>query len=334
MTHLLYRTTLIAGAALLALAVLAADAPAQRAAADGPGTSFSVDVMPGPMGYEASPMIQDELDLDVGTIFSIDLVVDAHDGEEWFAYQNYVNYTDSVLDAINPPMSWANPPTMTTGGNLFPFASGAFCGPNPTTISIYKENDDDADGASWRSDCGESDLDFASTSGGDLIRYFFLCENPGAATLTPAAVADTFLLTPEFASLNDHQHSATINCCPDSDGDNLNDCEEADLGTNPNAVDTDTDGCSDSEELGTVVYAGGLRDPLNHWDFYDVDGDKRSNAIDIGKVRSKVNQNFPPYDRGVGAHPWAPGPPDGIVNAIDIGLVRASVNHYCVDPPN
>jgi len=78
---------------------------------------------------------------------------------------------------------------------------------------------------------------------------------------------------------------------------------------------------------------GGLRDPLNPWDFYDVDGDKRVNAIDINKVRSKAFQDFPPYDRGMGAAPWAPGPPDGIVNAVDVGHVRASVNHYCVDPP-
>jgi hypothetical protein len=34
--------------------------------------------------------------------------------------------------------------------------------------------------------------------------------------------------------------------------------------------DSDRDGCSDQEELGTNPNLGGLRDPYNRWDFYDV----------------------------------------------------------------
>ncbi len=34
--------------------------------------------------------------------------------------------------------------------------------------------------------------------------------------------------------------------------------------------DQDLDGCSDWEELGASELSGGLRDPFNFWDFYDV----------------------------------------------------------------
>jgi len=35
-------------------------------------------------------------------------------------------------------------------------------------------------------------------------------------------------------------------------------------------LDSDGDGCTDGEELGPDPILGGQRDPLNHWDFYDV----------------------------------------------------------------
>lgn len=41
-------------------------------------------------------------------------------------------------------------------------------------------------------------------------------------------------------------------CSEDSDGDGLDDCEEIDLGLDPNSDDSDSDGFSDSEELDCV----------------------------------------------------------------------------------
>ena len=43
----------------------------------------------------------------------------------------------------------------------------------------------------------------------------------------------------------------------DSDGDGIDDCSEAELGTDPNATDSDGDGFSDQDELDCVS------DPLN-----------------------------------------------------------------------
>jgi hypothetical protein len=68
----------------------------------------------------------------------------------------------------------------------------------------------------------------------------------------------------------------------DSDTDGVVDALERYVGTDPTvagpydyttipAVDTDKDGCTDSEEIGTNVSKGGLRDPGNYWDMYDVD---------------------------------------------------------------
>jgi len=58
---------------------------------------------------------------------------------------------------------------------------------------------------------------------------------------------------------------------PDTDDDGLDDGEEVLVeATDPLDPDTDDDGCADSEELGLSPFAGGLRNPLSTWDFFDV----------------------------------------------------------------
>ena len=120
---------------------------------------------------------------------------------------------------------------------------------------------------------------------------------------------------------------------PDGDGyDAGSETDEAD-------TDTDNDGCSDPEELGATPALGGGRnnklDGLGQYDFYDVNGTKKVDAADIGLVRAQFNvlPANPVYDRSPGANPWAPGPPNGVVNGTDIGLVRASFLQSCVAAP-
>ena len=68
---------------------------------------------------------------------------------------------------------------------------------------------------------------------------------------------------------------------PDSDGDGLPDDVETQIyGTDPNVGDTDADGCGDGKEVGPAHVLGGQRDPLYHWDFYDVTGDKSVDLTD------------------------------------------------------
>jgi alpha-tubulin suppressor-like RCC1 family protein len=102
-------------------------------------------------------------------------------------------------------------------------------------------------------------------------------------------------------------------------------------------LDTDGDGCSDNEEYGGAPALGGLRDPLNRWDFYDVNANRIVNAVDTGLVRSKFLVVPSPaeviFDRRTGAAPYASGPPNNIINAVDIGLVRAQFNNTCAALP-
>jgi hypothetical protein len=107
----------------------------------------------------------------------------------------------------------------------------------------------------------------------------------------------------------------------------------------PNADDLDGDGCSASEEGGANPMLGGMRDPANEWDFYDVNGSRKVDSADIGLVRSRFNSSGPTpppdwiYDRSAGTNVWAPGPPNNAINAVDIAMVRSAFNHNCQAPP-
>src|SRR5206468_7458933 len=83
----------------------------------------------------------------------------------------------------------------------------------------------------------------------------------------------------------------------DTDGDRLGDtCETGLYGTDPNNADTDADQCRDGVEVLTMQFSpgqGGSRNPLNHWDFYDVNATGKIDAVDIALVRSKFTGGSP-----------------------------------------
>jgi hypothetical protein len=93
-----------------------------------------------------------------------------------------------------------------------------------------------------------------------------------------ANAADTcdLLYNPDQADLDDDGLGDL--CDPDVDGDGVSDSEELSLGTETRIADTDGDGCTEGREAGGNAQAGGDRDPLNYWDFFDVTGDR---AIDL-----------------------------------------------------
>ena len=153
----------------------------------------------------------------------------------------------------------------------------------------------------------------------------------------------------------------------DDDADGLPNCHEGELGTNPNLVDTDQDGCADGEEAGTSATFGGQRDPTSFWDFLDVpagtppERDQRVNIIDIAAIvlrfgtvsdppptkQDALNEallTLPPdmtsyhaaFDRGgpiPGEDLWDLLGPDGAINIIDIGAVIIQFGHTCSAPP-
>jgi hypothetical protein len=109
--------------------------------------------------------------------------------------------------------------------------------------------------------------------------------------------------------------------------------------------DTDMDGCSDAEELGSEEGFGGLRDPYNKWDFYDINGDQFVNLFDdiIGVANAfgtgavgRPNED-PAYseilDRGgslTGSNVWNQRPPDGKIDLFnDIFGVAFQFGHRC-----
>ena len=102
--------------------------------------------------------------------------------------------------------------------------------------------------------------------------------------------------------------------------------------------DNDGDGCPDQRELLDARLQGGLRDPFNHYDYFNPTQDGINRVDDILAV---VNQYFlddlpgqPDYtsltDRtGItGANEWNLGPPNGLQRVDDI---LSSVKQYFND---
>ena len=164
----------------------------------------------------------------------------------------------------------------------------------------------------------------------------------------------------------------------DSDSDGLHLLGEALLGLDPTDPDTDNngtldgaedpdqDGCTNGQELQpkSLAPAGGGRDPLYYWDFFDVPTvsgrDFRVDAFDIGAVVGRfgtirgtpptkeealVEALTPPgdttsYHAGSDrdtpdpeANVWNLGPPSGNIDGFDIAFVVAQFGHTCVVLP-
>ena len=111
-------------------------------------------------------------------------------------------------------------------------------------------------------------------------------------------------------------------------------------------LDTDQDGCVDIDEESDDPTLGGLRDPLNPWDFYDVLGPgaalPKDGIIDLPNDILGVIQHFAPlgtepeydvnFDRGPssGPNPWNMTAPDGVIDLPnDILGVILQFNHDC-----
>ena len=104
-------------------------------------------------------------------------------------------------------------------------------------------------------------------------------------------------------------------------------------------TDTDQDGCSDQQEKGPDEKLGGMRDPLNPYDYYDVNGDR---IIDLPNDILGVIQHYAPtgteptynvtFDRGPSAGPdvWNMTAPDGVIDLPNdiLGVIR-QFNHSC-----
>jgi subtilisin family serine protease len=106
--------------------------------------------------------------------------------------------------------------------------------------------------------------------------------------------------------------------------------------------DYDGDGCRNDEEWGDDPAKGGRRNPLDPYDFFDVNHDGVVNLVDdvlpvihaygpsnSGKYLPELDRSEPPD----GAEPWRQGPPDGTIDVTtDVLGVLAQFGHRCEGP--
>jgi hypothetical protein len=107
--------------------------------------------------------------------------------------------------------------------------------------------------------------------------------------------------------------------------------------------DTDRDGCVDEKELRSILNAGGLRDPWNPFDWYDINHDGAVTIpVDILQVAQAVGPTNPLYlarkDRGglnYGPFAWNKSGPNGSVTIPDDVLgVAQQFSSACLHDPD
>jgi hypothetical protein len=97
------------------------------------------------------------------------------------------------------------------------------------------------------------------------------------------------------------------------------------------------DPCTDYQELGSAANQGGLRDPFNPYDFYDVNADEVVTIQDMQIVGMAFGQStgpnyHPSKDRGalLGPNSWNREGPDGFITIPgDILVVASQFGHTC-----
>jgi hypothetical protein len=103
--------------------------------------------------------------------------------------------------------------------------------------------------------------------------------------------------------------------------------------------DTDGDGCADRQELSDTRQQGGLRDPFNHYDYFNPTGDGMDRIDDVLAVVNEYFLDDPPgnidyfslTDRtGItGANDWNVGPPNGQQRVDDILFIVKQYFNDC-----
>jgi len=121
-------------------------------------------------------------------------------------------------------------------------------------------------------------------------------------------------------------------------------------GIDPALIDSDFDGCSDAEEFGSNPSLGGLRNPDDPWDVYDIAGfygseqsgpDGVIDALDVQLVAFRWNTQAGDaiYDSGSDRSvelvdgPYDLGPPDGQITISDLQAVMSQFGLTCLGAP-
>lgn len=291
--HVLGRATIVLG---IAFSVLLGDAfDRAPATADGPTTSFSVDLDAG------TPGIQTTRTVPLNTLFSVAVWMDATQLSAFLEIDVKWHYDDVRLSSLAStlPDDWKDASILNVrGGTNAPWPAQWACSPDPSANGWTGE--DDVGLATYYTAC-YYELSSSTFFTGQLFEFVLRCDIEGPASLTIDDTDYTLVLATNFQMHFGHKHNATVNCGSgsgdaDSDGmpdvyentrpclnasvadgtadpdvDNLASFGEFTIGADPCDNDTDNDGCADGEEfVGMNPSFGGDRDPVVGWDFADV----------------------------------------------------------------
>jgi hypothetical protein len=107
-------------------------------------------------------------------------------------------------------------------------------------------------------------------------------------------------------------------------------------GASVSGADTDGDRCADAREAGANERAGGRRDALNPWDFFDPTGDGKHRIDDVLRVvdsyfadEGDVNYSMEVDRTLLGPNAWNLGPPNGQVRIDDVVNMVKQYFHDC-----
>lgn len=187
----------------------------------------------------------------------------------------------------------------------------------------------------------------AAGRGGGTSTYF------GTSQASPHAAGVAALLLQAFPNLTVEELERRMKATGTLVTDDLDDSDPSTNRTTPRVdaraalladdEDTDGDGCTNLEEYGADPRLGGQRNPLNPWDFFDVNGDRVITLFDDvlpvinGYGPSSGPRYRPELDRSsgpAGGDPWDKGPPDGDINVVDDILgVALQFGHTCSGSP-
>lgn len=169
----------------------------------------------------------------------------------------------------------------------------------------------------------------------------------GTSQASPHAVAVAALLEDALPLLTADDVELRLKRTGKLDVDDLNDTDSSTRRVTPrvdarvalptvtdDALDHDSDGCSNGEEFGSAASSGGLRNPLNFWDFFDVPAaptyqrDKAITVADITSVVARFGASRPggaPDEATALAEALAPAGPPGSPAAYHAGYDRTRV---------
>lgn len=102
-------------------------------------------------------------------------------------------------------------------------------------------------------------------------------------------------------------------------------------------LDTDGDGCLDAAETSPYPETGGMRDPTDPYDYFEVTRDGRIDTLDTTKVAFRWGSEEgdllynPKFDRSVElvTGPFDLGPPDGGIDISDLQVMYNQFGHTC-----